>query len=161
MRKDNKPKWEIDRVVAYGKEAKMLGQQYLKELEPRLPAGLMDGFGADLTQLEAMETDRPIKTGQVKGLTGSQEDIAAAGAQWAADIREAVRRRSNGAAKNDIQRRVEAAIEAIATAGVLQYRRSNPALAQRFRGLIPPAGGNGGPASPGGDQPPATQAPQS
>ena len=234
VRKDNKPKWEIERTVAYGKEAKALGQQYLKDLEPRLGAGLMDGFATDLIHLEAMQTDRPIKTDQVRGLTGSQEDIAAAGAQWAADIREAVRRRGNGAGlrravgvgrsihskspksvaealgtilkaagenpgdlracgvleadlaagrellaslggasgvqdagmvekkdltheKDAIQRRVEAAIEAIATAGILQYRRANPALAQRFRGLIPPAIGTGGPASPGEDQPPATE----
>ena len=235
MRKDNKPKWEIERTVAYGKEARALGQQYLKDLEPRLGAGLMDGFATDLVHLEAMQTDRPIKTDQVRGLTGSQEDIAAAGAQWAADIREAVRRRGNGAGlrravgvgrsihtkspksvaealgtilkaagehpddlrgcgvlesdlaagrellaslggasgvqdagmvekkdltqeKDATQRRVEAAIEAIATAGILQYRRTNPALAQRFRGLIPPAIGNGGPASPAGDQPPAPEA---
>ena len=235
MTKSSRPRWEIQRAVAYGKEAQTLGQQCLKELEPRLGAGLMEGFSADLAQLEAMETGRPAKVDEVKGLTGSQRDIAEKAAAWASSIREAVKRRSDGdglrkavgvgraiatnrvkpvataiqtilaaaaerpdelracgilesdltrgralltslggasavqdqgliakkdmtAAKNKIQLRVEAAIQAIATAGALQYHDADPALAQRFRGLIPPAIGNGGPASPAGDQPPAPEA---
>lgn len=228
--KNTRPKWGIERTVAHAKEARALGQEHLADLQPRLAAGLMDGFAADLAHLEALQTGRPAKIDEVKGLTGSQGDLAEKGAQWAADIRETVRRRSSGEglrkavgvgrsvqaaraksvataieailtaagerpdevracgilesdltrgkallaslngastiqddgmiqkkdlthAKDTTQIRVEAAIEAIATAGLLQYRDANPALAQRFRALIPPSKGNGGPGNAGGDPP--------
>ncbi len=96
MRKDNRPRWSIEKAVFHGKEALRLAQEHRSELEPRFEPGMLDGMASDLNQLEALETGRPAKATEVAGLTGSQGDIAEKGAAWAAAIREVVRKHAPG-----------------------------------------------------------------
>jgi len=49
--------------------------------------------------------------------------------------------------KDKVQLQVEADIEAISTAGALQYLESDPVLAERFESLIPSSGGGGNAAA--------------
>lgn len=97
MRKDNKPKWPIEKAIYYGKEALKLAQEHRPNIEPRLNAGELDGLQSNLAQLDAMETGRPAKTTEVKGLTGSQKDIAQKGHDWVIAVRKAVKDRTDGA----------------------------------------------------------------
>lgn len=96
MAKKAAPKWTIEETIQIGKEAQKLSQSKLQELEPRLSAGLLSGLPADITQLESLFTGRPAKTQEVKGLTGTEADIARKGARWVSAVREMVKRRATG-----------------------------------------------------------------
>jgi hypothetical protein len=96
MSKEIVPKWEISQVIQIGKEAVLLTEGKKKEIEPRVSAGLLDGLPADIAQLESLFTGRPAKTIEVKGMTGSEKDVARKGGEWVSAIREAVKRRAKG-----------------------------------------------------------------
>ena len=96
MAKAKKPRYEIERAIYYGKEALKLANEYKADIEARLDAGTLDGLQSDIPQLEAMETGRPAKVTEVKGLTGSQEDIAEQGHGWVMAVRKAVKDRAEG-----------------------------------------------------------------
>jgi hypothetical protein len=96
MAKKVAPKWTIEETIQIGKEAQILSQSKLQELEPRLSAGLLSGLPADITRLESLFTGRPAKTQEVKGLTGTEADIAKKGARWVSAVREMVKRRATG-----------------------------------------------------------------
>jgi hypothetical protein len=127
MWKSNKPRYALDRAIYYGKEALQLALEHRADIEPRLDAGELDALQSGLPQLEAMETGRPAKVVEVKGLTGSQEDIAEKGHAWVAAIRKAVKNRAEGSglaravgvgltAKASRAKSVSTAIEAVLTA---------------------------------------------
>ena len=92
MRKDNKPKWEIQEALSAGREAQKLAQEHQQDLQPRLKAGQFDSLAADLVQLEALRTGRPARTVAVTGITGTQKELAKRGAKWVNAIRDAVKR---------------------------------------------------------------------
>jgi hypothetical protein len=96
MRKDNKPKWEIQKALAAGREAQKLVQDHKQDLEPRLKAGAIEGLAADLEQLDSLRTGRPARVIAVSGLTGTQKEIAKRGAKWVNAIRDAVKRHGAG-----------------------------------------------------------------
>jgi hypothetical protein len=127
MAKPKKPRYAIDRAIYYGKEALKLANEYKADIEARLDAGTLDGLQSDIPQLEAMETGRPAKVTEVKGLTGNQGDIAEKGHGWVMAIRKAVKDRAEGSglakavgvglpAVSDRAKTVATAIEAVLTA---------------------------------------------
>lgn len=96
MRKDSKPKWEIQKALAAGREALALAKEQKEAVEPRLQAGALDGLAADLAQLDGLRSGRPARTTLVHGLTGSQKEIAKRGAKWVNAIRGSVKRHGAG-----------------------------------------------------------------
>jgi hypothetical protein len=127
MSKAKKPRLSIDRAIYYGKEALLMAKEHKADIEARLDAGTLDGLQSDIPQLEAMETGRPAKVTEVKGLTGSQVDIAEKGHGWVMAVRKAVKDRAEGSglakavgvglpAKPAQAKTVATAIEAVLTA---------------------------------------------
>jgi hypothetical protein len=96
MKESKKAKWSIEKAIFHGKEALKLALDHRADIEPRLDPGEIDSLQSGLERLEAMETGRPAKVTEVKGLTGSQEDIAEKGHAWVAAIRKAVKNRAEG-----------------------------------------------------------------
>ena len=96
MHKQIIPKWTIEQAIQIGKEAIKLVEDRRREIEPRVSPGVLDALPSDIAQLEALSIGRPAKVVEVKGLTGTEAEIAKRGAAWVSAVREAVRKRAKG-----------------------------------------------------------------
>lgn len=60
MPKEDRPKWDADVVQRVGDAALELALKHRAALEPRLPAGLIDGLATDTKNLRAAGTDNVV-----------------------------------------------------------------------------------------------------
>ncbi len=86
-------RYTISHALQLAKETVSLLEGRRRELEPRLPEGLLDAFPSDITALEGLFTGREANKIDVKSLTDAEESISKMGALWVAAIREAVKKR--------------------------------------------------------------------
>jgi len=101
MAEAKKPKWEQNEDYMVGIEAYELGTKYKKNLEPRIPSGLLEGLKEDLDRLGAIGEEKKKSVARVKGFTGSQKEALKAGITWCSVVREALKR---GKAKEEVKK---------------------------------------------------------
>ena len=89
-------KWTIEQTIQASKEAMKLVEPRRRMIEQRVTSGLLDALPNDIVELESLQRGRPAKVTEVKGLTGSEAEIARRGASWISAVREAVRKRAKG-----------------------------------------------------------------
>ena len=101
MAEARKPKWDPSHDYTAGLKACELAQEFKTEIEPRLPAGLLDGLKEDLNTLAAIAGEGRTKVVEIKGFTGSKDKLADEALDWAASVRESLKR---GRAAQDVLR---------------------------------------------------------
>ncbi|NMC00167.1 MAG: hypothetical protein GYA35_07800 [Thermoanaerobaculaceae bacterium] len=101
MRKKDEPKWELGATYRAGVKALELANEFRKQLEGRLPAGLLDGLKEDLDLLSRAEGEAQAEIDKLKGFTGTQMENARKGADFCSFVKEALKR---GKASKDCQK---------------------------------------------------------
>ena len=224
MPKKDQPKWDPGQDYRSGLKAYELAKEFKKQLEPRLPAGLLEGLKEDIDVISSMEGDSKTKVVELKGFTGTQGQHLKRGETWTSAVREALKRgkapadvckaagvgskfgsgvvaavaasiatvinayekfpeafRGAGvlpsdietgkrilvslnssdliqetkkvsntqatAGRNALRKRVEATVDMIRGMGMLEFQET-PAIAARFKALVPPKGKKGGGNAP-------------
>ena len=92
-KKDGHPKREFSVVTQRGMRARELASAHQAALEPRLPAGTLDGLTADLLKLGADVPGALVTRSTSKTATRSQNEALAQGYSLVTAIRMAVQRR--------------------------------------------------------------------
>jgi hypothetical protein len=92
MTKTENPKWESAEDYRVGLQCYELAMKYRKRLDPRLPAGLLEGLKEDLDRLGSIGEEAPKTVARVKGFTGSQEEALKHSFVWCLAIRDALKR---------------------------------------------------------------------
>lgn len=85
-------KWSPKVVQTVGRAAWELATKYRAELEPRLAAGVLDGFTADLEAFEHKRDDASNALGTLMAATRTQSAVAAEAVELLTTAREALRR---------------------------------------------------------------------
>jgi hypothetical protein len=142
MSDTGKTKWREDETIRRGKDAAHLAETHRSVLEPRLPAGAIDGLRTDLALLTVSKADRKAGKTEQKGRTGKKRDAAEDGKDWVLTVR-TMAKRTDGVSKGELKalgvgeplsakssHSVTAAAEAI-----LRAFEKNPELSRRI-GLI-------------------------
>jgi hypothetical protein len=101
MAEAKKPKWDPGQDYRAGLKAYELAQEFKTEIEPRLPAGLLEGLKEDVSTLGSIAGEGKTKVVEIKGFTGSQNQAISGAGEWAASVREALKR---GKAPKDVQK---------------------------------------------------------
>ena len=101
MAEAKKPKWDPGQDYRAGLKALELAQEFKTEIEPRLPAGLLEGLKEDVITLAGIAGENKTKVIEIKGFTGSQNQAITGACEWSASVREALKRCK---APSDVQR---------------------------------------------------------
>ncbi|MGV3625927.1 MAG: hypothetical protein ACO1OB_34275 [Archangium sp.] len=90
-------KWSSAVVQSVGREALALASTYRAELEPRLPAGLLDGLKADLDAFDGKRADASNALGTLMTATREQNAVAEEARELLSAARTALLRSRAGA----------------------------------------------------------------
>lgn len=91
MRKGRYLNWRIGVAIRVGEAAFQLAADHRTELDARLPAGLIDGLGADVATLRGTSAGAKAARAGKRSATLTQNDAAREGNELAMSIRTAVR----------------------------------------------------------------------
>jgi hypothetical protein len=83
-----KPKQGFNEIVQAGEKAYVLGTAHQSALEPRLPAGCLEGLRADLDSLTGKVTAQKTATMGVRSATASQAEALAAAHELISAVRQ-------------------------------------------------------------------------
>jgi hypothetical protein len=92
MPKAGLPKWEQTVDYRVGLAAYELVTKYKKNLEVRLPAGLIEGLKEDLDALGSVGAEKKKGVARVKGFTGSQSEALGRAFTWCVAVRDALKK---------------------------------------------------------------------
>jgi len=76
------PKWKTGEDYRAGVKAYELAREFNDKLEPRLPAGLLDGLKEDLDAISRIEGEAQAEKDKLKGYSGTQEENCKKGADY-------------------------------------------------------------------------------
>ena len=99
MAKKGQPKWDLGQDYRSGLKAYELAQEFKAQLDPRLPAGLLEGLKEDLAAISMIEGEAGAEVDEIKGYTGTQNQHCRKGVEFASAVREALKR---GKASSDV-----------------------------------------------------------
>jgi hypothetical protein len=119
MKRETKPKWDGGQDYRAGLKAYELAQEFKDVLEPRLGPGTLDGLKEDLDALAQAGDQTAAKITELKGYTGSQDEMLRRTAAWTGAVREALKR---GKAPKDV-------LKAAGVGGTFREGRVDSALA--------------------------------
>ncbi len=91
MAKAKQPKWQVDVAIRVCEAAYTLGDKHRTAIEPRLPAGLLDGLRVDLAALRGEHAGAKAVRSDRSSSTVAQGNAASAGADLVSALRSAVR----------------------------------------------------------------------
>jgi hypothetical protein len=92
MRKKDDPKWALGETYYSGVKALELANEFRKVIEPRLPAGLLDGLKEDLALISKAGGEAQAEIDKLKGYTGTQNENCKRGLDFCSSVKESLKR---------------------------------------------------------------------
>ena len=86
-----KPNWELSEAISSARKTLKALEKYGKELEPRLPAGAVDGLKADLAVMAESKVSRPAYRKTALAKTKSERTLAKEGADILSRLRYSIK----------------------------------------------------------------------